>query len=153
MALTRRAPIIQLTSVVSTAFGALIAGLALWDLAFQALLGSHMPTPPTNPPPLDIISIFWRHMTLLASVQAAAGLIVVAAGFNLWRGAHWARAALEGVIWLALLTYVSIGVLCIIHWSRARLPVTPMGQPLRRIRNGSLPVILVGRVRCYHSVS
>jgi hypothetical protein len=70
-----------------------------------------------------------EHFVLLTWIQIALSIVALAAGIELLRCRAWARAALEGLTWLALVATLAVGVLWLWGWM-SLTPMMPEGMPL-----------------------
>jgi hypothetical protein len=70
-----------------------------------------------------------EYFTLVTWIQIALSIVALAAGIELLRCRAWARAALEGLTWLALIATLAVGALWLWGWL-SLTPVMPEGLPL-----------------------
>jgi hypothetical protein len=70
-----------------------------------------------------------EYFTLLTWIQIALSIVALAAGIELLRCRAWARAALEGLTWLALVATLVVGALWLWGWLSLG-PMMPAGMPL-----------------------
>lgn len=70
-----------------------------------------------------------EYFTLLTWSQIVLSIVALAAGIELLRCRAWARAALEGLTWLALVATLAVGALWLWGWM-SLTPMMPEGMPL-----------------------
>ena len=110
--------VIKITGGVAVGVGSLMVLTAGGNLLAQTLLSVPIKQP-TLPPPLDLLSDIWRHVGLLAGAQILLGAAVIAAGVGLLHTKTWGRWVLELTTWLALCSYVLLGILWMKRWAMA----------------------------------
>ena len=78
---------------------------------------------------LRIMTGLIEYFTLLTWIQIALSFVALAAGIELLRCRAWARAALEGLTWLALISTLAVGALWLWGWM-SLTPMMPESMPL-----------------------
>jgi len=78
---------------------------------------------------LRIMTGLIEYFTLLTWIQIALSFVALAAGIELLRCRAWARAALEGLTWLALIATLAVGALWLWGWM-SLTPMMPESMPL-----------------------
>src|SRR4030095_9520485 len=107
--------VIKITGGVAVGVGSLMVLTAGANLLAQTLLSVPIKQP-TLPPPLNLFSDMWRHVGLLAGAQILLGAAVIAAGVGLLHTKPWGRWVLELTTWLALCSYLLLGILWMKRW-------------------------------------
>ena len=135
-------------SMIGGGMMALSGGMGLVAWGFMELLtGKSVPAPvPGDPAAIRIVATVFQYFGVLCCMQLVFAGIVAYAGRQLLKRRAWARAALEGVYWLALFWVVGFGTFWVLSW----LELTTAGPANTELpaMSSALPVfgVLVGVV-------
>lgn len=104
-----------------------LAAVLTWAAqgAMQQMMGAANTAMPPGLAPALMLS---GNAALSAAVQLILGLVAIVAGAAFLRLAPWARAALEGLSWLALLYVVGFGISWTYTWFTMTAPLRGQGN-------------------------